>query len=281
MWGAYITAFEGVEVNGSELTLSNACLLNGDKHERLVLCVTPISTKSTDSPIFAIAHLHEDNPHVVLNLSLSGDVILSLETYESFQEARHSKASSSMDSVVIPRMQSNAVVHLLGRTEENDEDSDEDEEEEEEEDELEEEEGVSEEEEEEEEEEDYEEGGGDKEEKVSGHNSSAAPTRTHNKRQKLADSFTVPSGSEDIEHTEDTILTPRDAEEYRAAIIQHLHRHGSTTLAKIGSTIKKPKSVKQKLSKFISQIKATKGKRVGTTLEVEGESVYLIQRSNY
>jgi hypothetical protein len=39
--------------------------------------------------------------------------------------------------------------------------------------------------------------------------------------------------------------------------------------------------VKKSLGKFISAIKAKRGKRIGTTLEVEGDKVHLIMKSNY
>ena len=86
---------------------------------------------------------------------------------------------------------------------------------------------------------------------------------------------------DDDDDDDEEVFAPKDEEEYRAAIVQYLHRHGTTTLVKLGSAIKKPKQVKKSLSKFVSSIKATKGKRNGTTLQVEDGSVYLIQRSNY
>ena len=81
----------------------------------------------------------------------------------------------------------------------------------------------------------------------------------------------------------------------------YLRQRGATTLAKLGGAVKKPKylhhtffvsdifpmihpfarSVKKSLGKFLSTIKASHGKRVGTTLEVEGEKVFLIMKSNY
>ncbi len=61
----------------------------------------------------------------------------------------------------------------------------------------------------------------------------------------------------------------------------YLRHHGVTTLAKLGSAVKKPKCVKKSLAKYISSIKCTRGKRLGTALEVDGDKVHLIQKSNY
>ena len=74
---------------------------------------------------------------------------------------------------------------------------------------------------------------------------------------------------------------PQTEEEYVAALVQYLRQHGTTTLVKLGGAIKKPKCVKKSLGKFVATIKATQGKRRGTTLEVDGDKVHLIMKSNY
>jgi len=74
---------------------------------------------------------------------------------------------------------------------------------------------------------------------------------------------------------------PNSEEEYKQAIIMYLRQHGTTTLNKLGMAIKKPKCVKKSLRKFVGTIKCTKAKRLGTSLEIVGENVHLIQKANY
>ena len=61
----------------------------------------------------------------------------------------------------------------------------------------------------------------------------------------------------------------------------YLRHHGVATLQQIGNAIRKPPVVKKSLSKFIKTIQMKKGKRLGTGLDITGDKVSLIQKSNY
>jgi len=85
--------------------------------------------------------------------------------------------------------------------------------------------------------------------------------------------------SEDEE--EESFAEPVTEEEYKQALVMYLRQHGITTLVKLGQAVKKPKCVKKSLGKFLNTVKASQGKRNGFTLEVDGDKVHLVMKTNY
>jgi len=86
---------------------------------------------------------------------------------------------------------------------------------------------------------------------------------------------------EDEEEEEEEVQEPQTEDEYKQAIVMYLRQRGVVTLQKLGTAIKKPPVVKKSLKKFIQSIKLTKGKRLGTALDITDDKVSLIMKSNY